>query len=52
VLKRLDSESVDWIYLDPPFFSNRPSEILQSYDECKIIVIFAAKINYNDIRRI
>ncbi|MEN9612134.1 MAG: hypothetical protein RLZZ628_2948 [Bacteroidota bacterium] len=28
VLKRLDSESVDLIYLDPPFFSNRNYEVI------------------------
>jgi DNA modification methylase len=28
VLKRLNSESVDLIYLDPPFFSNRNDEII------------------------
>jgi predicted methyltransferase len=33
VLKRLDSESVDLIYLDPPFFSNRNDEVLESYNK-------------------
>ena len=28
VLKRIDSESVDLIYLDPPFFSNRNYEVI------------------------
>jgi len=28
ILKRLDSESVDLIYLDPPFFSNRNYEVI------------------------
>jgi DNA modification methylase len=28
VLKKLDSESVDLIYLDPPFFSNRNYEVI------------------------
>jgi DNA modification methylase len=28
VLKRLDSESIDLIYLDPPFFSNRNYEVI------------------------
>jgi site-specific DNA-methyltransferase (adenine-specific) len=28
ILKSLDSESVDLIYLDPPFFSNRNYEVI------------------------
>ena len=28
ILKQLDSESVDLIYLDPPFFSNRNYEVI------------------------
>ena len=28
ILKKLDSESVDLIYLDPPFFSNRTYEVI------------------------
>jgi DNA modification methylase len=28
VLKRFNSESVDLIYLDPPFFSNRNDEVI------------------------
>lgn len=28
ILKRIDSESVDLIYLDPPFFSNRNYEVI------------------------
>jgi DNA modification methylase len=28
MLKRVDSESVDLIYLDPPFFSNRNYEVI------------------------
>jgi DNA modification methylase len=27
VLKRMESETVDLIYLDPPFFSNRNYEV-------------------------
>jgi DNA modification methylase len=28
ILKQLDSESVDLVYLDPPFFSNRTYEVI------------------------
>jgi len=28
ILKRMESESVDLIYLDPPFFSNRNYEVI------------------------
>jgi site-specific DNA-methyltransferase (adenine-specific) len=28
ILKGLESESVDLIYLDPPFFSNRNFEVI------------------------
>jgi DNA modification methylase len=28
ILKKLDSETVDLIYLDPPFFSNRNYEVI------------------------
>lgn len=28
ILKKLNSESVDLIYLDPPFFSNRNYEVI------------------------
>ena len=28
ILKQIDSESVDLIYLDPPFFSNRNYEVI------------------------
>lgn len=28
IMKKLDSESIDLIYLDPPFFSNRNYEII------------------------
>ena len=28
ILKKMDSESVDLIYLDPPFFSNRNYEVI------------------------
>ena len=28
ILKQLESETVDLIYLDPPFFSNRTYEII------------------------
>ena len=28
ILKRIESESIDLIYLDPPFFSNRQYEII------------------------
>ena len=28
ILKNLESESVDLIYLDPPFFSNRNYEVI------------------------
>jgi len=33
ILKRLDSESVDLIYLDPPFFSNRNYEVIWGDEE-------------------
>lgn len=28
ILRQLDSESIDLIYLDPPFFSNRNYEVI------------------------
>jgi len=28
ILNSLESESVDFIYLDPPFFSNRNDEVI------------------------
>ena len=28
VLRKIDSESIDLIYLDPPFFSNRNYEVI------------------------
>jgi DNA modification methylase len=38
MLKRVDSESVDLIYLDPPFFSNRNYEVLENYNKCGIVL--------------
>ena len=35
ILKKLDSESVDLVYLDPPFFSNRNYEVIWG-DEGKV----------------
>lgn len=32
ILKRMDSESVDLVYLDPPFFSNRTYEVIWGDD--------------------
>jgi len=28
IMKKMDSESVDLVYLDPPFFSNRNYEVI------------------------
>jgi site-specific DNA-methyltransferase (adenine-specific) len=30
ILKTLEAESVDLIYLDPPFFSNRTYEVIRA----------------------
>ncbi|GMO36971.1 MAG: hypothetical protein Ta2B_16850 [Termitinemataceae bacterium] len=31
ILKSIDTESVDLIYLDPPFFSNKNYEVIWGY---------------------